>query len=244
VKPASETKARVPEKKTQVPEQNAEPAQETIADEISSLPPKTPFVLMEGIFSPESQGSSAQRPTGQDTPPPSDLANGTIENTGRPGRRARSAINYAEPSLVSKMRRPTKELLNAVGKDGRVLQGSIVSKQSVEKPTTQWKPAFSASAGDGGGDEASSPLRNRTSATISEAGSESKGTEVATVQAKSNIVIGENSSRDEKDIRQADLAIFDFTESSPNDVNQRRSSIGGDRGRGQKGIGRRRSMMV
>jgi len=39
--------------------------------------------------------------------------------TGRASRRARDSVSYAEPSLRDKMRRPTKELVNAVGADER-----------------------------------------------------------------------------------------------------------------------------
>ncbi|KAJ9631883.1 hypothetical protein H2203_000283 [Taxawa tesnikishii (nom. ined.)] len=39
--------------------------------------------------------------------------------TGRPSRRARAAVNYAEPNLISKMRRPTKEFIPAVIGDSK-----------------------------------------------------------------------------------------------------------------------------
>ena len=49
----------------------------------------------------------------RDTPPPSDI-------TGRTSRRSRGNVSYAEPSLRDKMRRPTKELVDAVGVDERI----------------------------------------------------------------------------------------------------------------------------
>jgi hypothetical protein len=52
------------------------------------------------------------RPEGRDTPPPADLGEGH-----RPSRRARANVNYALPNLVTKMRRPTAELVDAVSKD-------------------------------------------------------------------------------------------------------------------------------
>jgi hypothetical protein len=99
------------------PELEPEPEPET------KLPPKTPFTT--DIFSAPSTESSSRPPAGRDTPPPDDL-------NARPGRRARAQVNYAEPSLAAKMRRPTKELLDAVGKDGRPLHGMIVNKKGVE----------------------------------------------------------------------------------------------------------------
>jgi len=95
------------------------------------LPPKTPAASLDVLSAPSTESSA--RPTGRDTPPPGDLSAST-DNNGRPGRRARAAVNYAEPSLNAKMRRPTKELLDAVGRDGRVQKGMIVvkSKEGVD----------------------------------------------------------------------------------------------------------------
>lgn len=81
-------------------------------------PPKTP--APEPLFSPTpSEPSARQRETRGDTPPPSDLSTlsnfTTATNEGvRPSRRARSAVNYAEPSLNTKMRRPDKKMVDAL----------------------------------------------------------------------------------------------------------------------------------
>lgn len=82
-----------------------------------SLPPKTPAPPFEDPFSP-STASASQPPTApmnRDTPPPSHLS--SLSNTttdARPSRRARSSVNYAEPSLVAKMRRPGKGMVDAI----------------------------------------------------------------------------------------------------------------------------------
>ncbi|KAL8377757.1 hypothetical protein RB595_008443 [Gaeumannomyces hyphopodioides] len=52
-----------------------------------------------------------------DTPPPLDIS--SAGDTARPSRRARAAVSYAEPSLRDKMRRPTKELTDAVSGEGK-----------------------------------------------------------------------------------------------------------------------------
>lgn len=78
-----------------------------------SLPPKTPAPPLDDIFSPESNSQPAA--LSRDTPPPSDLS--SLSNTttdARPSRRARSSVNYAEPSLVAKMRRPGKGMVDAI----------------------------------------------------------------------------------------------------------------------------------
>ncbi|KAL1883097.1 hypothetical protein VTK73DRAFT_10023 [Phialemonium thermophilum] len=70
-------------------------------------------------------GSPRARAVARDTPPP------TVSSTGeipRPSRRVRAAISYAEPNLRDKMRRPTKELLDAVAGEGKFIYRSTVQK--------------------------------------------------------------------------------------------------------------------
>ncbi|KAL7906892.1 hypothetical protein GGI35DRAFT_482269 [Trichoderma velutinum] len=52
-----------------------------------------------------------------DTPPPSDISSNG--ETSRPSRRNRTTISYTEPNLKGKMRRPTKELFDAVSGEGK-----------------------------------------------------------------------------------------------------------------------------
>ncbi|GAB7365224.1 hypothetical protein MBLNU230_g6310t1 [Neophaeotheca triangularis] len=94
------------------------PTEEATASE--HHPPKTPAA--EQVFSPTPSEPST-RPTQHeqrgDTPPPGDLStfsnSTTATNEGaRPSRRARSAVNYAEPSLNTKMRRPDKKMVDAL----------------------------------------------------------------------------------------------------------------------------------
>ncbi|KAK7423907.1 hypothetical protein QQX98_000779 [Neonectria punicea] len=51
------------------------------------------------------------------TPPPTDI--NSSREPARPSRRARAAVSYAEPNLRDKMRRPTKELYDAVAGEGK-----------------------------------------------------------------------------------------------------------------------------
>ncbi|TVY42197.1 Shugoshin [Lachnellula subtilissima] len=94
-----------------------EPLAKTIEVE---LEPETPAGL--DIFSPSSSQPSTARVESRDTPPPPDLHS----EGQRPSRRARGAVSYAEPSLRDKMRRPTKELVDAVTGEGKSSRGSIV----------------------------------------------------------------------------------------------------------------------
>lgn len=74
---------------------------------LDSLPPKTPAA--DVIFSPPSTEPSTSRPDNKDTPPPGDVSSGNqTGQAGRPARRARPQVSYKEPSLNVKMRRDGK----------------------------------------------------------------------------------------------------------------------------------------
>ena len=88
--------------------------------DVVKLEPKTPGLI--GVLSPISTQPSEARPESKDTPPPPDLGSrnvggGDAANAGRGSRRGRSNVSYAEPSLNSKMRRPTKDLVDAVARE-------------------------------------------------------------------------------------------------------------------------------
>ena len=52
-----------------------------------------------------------------DTPPPADIS--SQGETSRPSRRNRTTVSYAEPNLRDKMRRPSKQLFDAVAGEGK-----------------------------------------------------------------------------------------------------------------------------
>ncbi|PNS14846.1 hypothetical protein CAC42_2075 [Sphaceloma murrayae] len=74
----------------------------------TGLPPKTPSA---SLFSPTSEPPSTSS-TNPDTAMSANLEG--MDGTTRPSRRARAAVSYAEPSLNTKMRRPTTELVAAI----------------------------------------------------------------------------------------------------------------------------------
>ena len=158
---------------------------------LDSLPPKTPAGA--DLFSPPSTEPSTARPESKDTPPPGDLnpsATSTDQASaaGRTARRARAPVNYAEPNLISKMRRPTKELVDAVVPDGRrstsakpdevsappttvekekaKLCTAIVKRGGDEGNGSAWKSLPSAAGGSAGAaddvGEPNSPLGKKT----------------------------------------------------------------------------------
>ncbi|KAF2100804.1 hypothetical protein NA57DRAFT_74401 [Rhizodiscina lignyota] len=142
------------------------PHRADIVLDAASLPPETPAAL--DIFSPPSTESSAPPP--RDTPEPN-LTYGDAQATSRPGRRARAQVNYAEPSLNTKMRRPGKELVDAVGRGGRptVIKPERTTKRERQDGDTSiedWTrlPTESASSKEREGEligEVNSPLQNK-----------------------------------------------------------------------------------
>ncbi|KAL8702158.1 MAG: hypothetical protein Q9201_004550 [Fulgogasparrea decipioides] len=96
--------------------------------------PETPAPLPLDVLSPENSEPPAARPEGRDTPPPGDLdpdmANtNSFGSLGRTSRRQRGSVSYAEPNLRDKMRRPTKELVDAVGAEERLQQGKALKRE-------------------------------------------------------------------------------------------------------------------
>ncbi|KAK2790880.1 hypothetical protein FQN52_005325 [Onygenales sp. PD_12] len=94
---------------------NLWPSQQPHAEKNGDIPPKTPAEL--DISSPFSTEPSGTRQESRDTPPPSLTSSTAWGGTSRPSRRSRGSVSYAEPNLRDKMRRPTKELVDAVPDD-------------------------------------------------------------------------------------------------------------------------------
>ncbi|KAF4450726.1 hypothetical protein F53441_6169 [Fusarium austroafricanum] len=93
------------------------------------------------LLSPNSPDTAASKETGRGgTPPPGDV--NASREAARPSRRNRTAVSYAEPNLRDKMRRPTKDLLDAVAGEGKYARRSSVAEQAPD--TTRVKRENSA----------------------------------------------------------------------------------------------------
>jgi Shugoshin N-terminal coiled-coil region/Shugoshin C terminus len=124
---------------TQIPSAEVEHIIIPKEPDCGGLPPKTPAGLE--LVSPASTEPSAR--TGQQT----EIAlSASVEDVlggadGRTSRRARGAVSYAEPSLRVKMRRPTKELVAAVGDQTNGFKaqqrGSSARDESQERQPSQ-----------------------------------------------------------------------------------------------------------
>lgn len=133
-RPSSRKRGRLPKE----PDPSKHPA--SIPD-IATSQPETPAQPALELFLPQSSEPSAARPDSRDTPPPPDLdprasVTDALATAGRASRRARDSVSYAEPSLRDKMRRPTKELVDAVGADERpqiVKVNEVKAAPAIEK---------------------------------------------------------------------------------------------------------------
>lgn len=106
--------------------------------------PETPSADPEVVFpdTPETN-STSEKP--RDTPPPADIS--SHGETSRPSRRVRASVSYAEPNLRDKMRRPTKEMLDAVSGEGKYKRTSSahhITSASASKAMTESELAHSA----------------------------------------------------------------------------------------------------
>jgi len=118
---ANEIDERVKEKRQELQCVRVLPDKEPTSVIVAQLEPETPAGL--DLFSPLSSEPSNNRLDSRDTPPPPDLGAGTEGQ--RASRRSRGSVSYAEPNLRDKMRRPTKELVDAVLGDAGRNRGSI-----------------------------------------------------------------------------------------------------------------------
>ncbi|KAI1210396.1 uncharacterized protein F4807DRAFT_64362 [Annulohypoxylon truncatum] len=102
----------------------------------------------------------------RDTPPPTDLS--SRGENARGSRRARAAVSYAEPNLRDKMRRPSKQLLDAVSGEGKHIRRTSQSSsgpssvKSEERPES-WKELPSAHSARSTPDVMASPLAQKGS---------------------------------------------------------------------------------
>ena len=135
------------EKETRPPplDTAAAPEPEAPSSDPLPIPPTTP-----------EPSQSTLREVPRDTPPPTDIS--SMGEASRPSRRVRNSVSYAEPNLRDKMRRPTKELLDAVTGEGRYIHksgsskpddagsASVPTSNSGSKPPTNWRNMPAAEA--------------------------------------------------------------------------------------------------
>lgn len=131
------------------------------------IPPVTPAPLGDDVFSPDSRPSTT-RPESRDTPPPTDLDSSDANAAARPSRRQRGAVSYAEPNLRDKMRRPGKEMVDAISGLQRSRMSMSDLPQEIDQALNLSIPKFDskvdAPSHPHEGREPPSPLTSRSSA--------------------------------------------------------------------------------
>ncbi|KAI0025692.1 hypothetical protein F4780DRAFT_719556 [Xylariomycetidae sp. FL0641] len=100
----------------------AEPAPTTTTD----IEPET-MSAEPNLAVPDTPEPMAASEELRDTPPPADIS--SMGETARGSRRARAAVSYAEPNLRDKMRRPSKQLYDAVSGEGKHIKRPSHSKK-------------------------------------------------------------------------------------------------------------------
>lgn len=104
--------------KSNAPMRNKDQAMEKASTAESSRMSDLAAKVQENASTLDSSGqASGEIEPRSDTPPPAEISLGG--ETSRPSRRNRTAVSYAEPNLRDKMRRPTKELFDAVTGEGK-----------------------------------------------------------------------------------------------------------------------------
>ncbi|KJZ77106.1 hypothetical protein HIM_03427 [Hirsutella minnesotensis 3608] len=121
-KPRPITSRSKPKTKIHPPTRAEESKPNLVATSVVDFESTAP--LAEPTFLPPSSPEPIQCESAHrgDTPPPADIS--STGETTRPSRRNRTAISYAEPNLRDKMRRPTKELFDAVAGEGKYARRS------------------------------------------------------------------------------------------------------------------------
>ncbi|CAH0032149.1 unnamed protein product [Clonostachys rhizophaga] len=147
----------------------------------------------------------------ESTPPPVHMP--AEEEVARPSRRSRPTISYAEPNLRDKMRRPTKELMDAVAGSRR-----ISHTEPIHRDLSKRKQEAETSAGPAASGEITheklppSPERKVSR--------EEEATSMSTEGSKRSPSTTEGESREEDTSKENipgsdDVDLYEFTSSSP-----------------------------
>ncbi|KAI1855297.1 hypothetical protein JX266_000162 [Neoarthrinium moseri] len=168
-KGSERTKERAKPKMKEAPTPVEIPAPEPEPVQVASVDIAPDALSAEpDLAMPDSPQPAAPREEMRDTPPPADIS--AKGETSRGSRRAKAAVSYAEPNLRDKMRRPTKQLFDAVAGEGKSMRRTSHSK-SIDLPSVKseeksqgWKD-LPAASGSAASEMAASPLVRKVSRT-------------------------------------------------------------------------------
>ncbi|KAG6050597.1 hypothetical protein E4U39_003646 [Claviceps sp. Clav50 group G5] len=228
-----------------------------------SSPPHTVIIsndeLIMSVSEPVLLSSNSPEPMSRrdeargDTPPPADIS--LDGEASRPSRRNRTTVSYAEPNLRAKMRRPTKELFDAVTGEGkyarRVSQcDQQFPEEAKSKRESVTKDSLSRIPDAINIDERKSPEPDSEIISSFERGSPAQ--EVSSVASTTERprrhsrpvdYAADISTDPDDDDDSGDVDVYEFTSSSPHiDKDGRAGKAAG--GRRQGAVTRRRSAVV
>ncbi|KAL2205121.1 hypothetical protein CC79DRAFT_1399311 [Sarocladium strictum] len=174
-----------------------------------AVPVADPVMLLP--VSPEPTTSS-EEPRG-DTPPPAHISSNG--ETSRPSRRNRTAVSYAEPNLRDKMRRPSKQLFDAVAGETytRRSSHSQVKRESdvgdISSNSLSRAQAFEAEFGPG------SPLASRSTSDRKETIVPRASGSCTSADARAGGDSAGMSEAPKEESSSFDSDVYDFNDSSP-----------------------------
>ncbi|VUC36489.1 unnamed protein product [Clonostachys rosea] len=146
---------------------------------------------------PETSDAQPSKVSRGATPPPASIP--AEEEVSRPSRRSRPTISYAEPNLRDKMRRPTKELVDAVAGSRRISQTEPIHRDLSKR---KHEPETSVGAA-ASGDNAHEKLPPNPEEQASREEEESREDDTSKDQSSENIPGSD------------DVDLYEFTSSSP-----------------------------
>lgn len=169
-----------------------------------AVPVADPVLLLPASPEPTAASEEARG----DTPPPAHIS--SSGETSRASRRNRSAVSYAEPNLRDKMRRPSKQLFDAVAGEAytRRSSQSHVKRESdvddVSAMSMSRAQAFEADVGMG------SPLASKSTSNGKD--KRSRQSSVGGSATEEPTRLSESSKEDSSSF---DSDVYDFNDSSP-----------------------------
>lgn len=218
----AKTKALAPVQVEVVPEPETATGVPTVTSDLG-----TPLAEPD-LLAPNSPISAAPADGSRgDTPPPAHISSNG--ETSRTSRRSRGVVSYAEPNLRDKMRRPTKDMVDAVTGARRSSHYELISHDSanVKRESSLGALSDQAAAQEPGSIPAS-PLARKSSSSheMPSQAATDKRKRGSSAAIRENMAQDADASKDEsKDsVPISDSDLYEFTPSSPRAEKQGRRS--------------------
>ena len=218
----AKTKASAPVQVEVVPEPEPATGVPTVTSDLG-----TPLAEPD-LLAPNSPISAAPADGSRgDTPPPAHISSNG--ETSRPSRRSRGVVSYAEPNLRDKMRRPTKDMVDAVTGARRSSHYELIGHDSANVKRESSLGALSDQAAtQEPGSIPASPLARKSlsSHEMPSQAATDKKKRASSAAIRENMAQDADASKDESmdSVPISDSDLYEFTPSSPRAEKQGRRS--------------------